>query len=391
MKFLYVILLLICLDTYSQDFVGISNDFEFIGMDSNLIYRCNDYQRKNYNKLFKIKDFYSNNGVLSKLEKQPNKRQVFISSNVSVFNYKGIVEIHFKDRTQKLDYSTIDKNISYDNNILYCSFLLQNNYFLTKMELSERERFDIEMLPLFGRKPTFNKGYIYFGSPHICNWYSSETEDVYRVKIGQWDNPELVLANVVPGSWFIIPETEIIYAKIDLKEKGKGILWNIKSESYAIINEVYSKEVIRYQNRNYYEIKPNGKPISFREVVLPKEFPHKDVRNLCYGKDRLIVNMPKKEKSFSGTFITESLLSDASTEELQKLSKGQLRKLRNAFFARQGYQFNSKDLQEFFGQFDWYHEMVERNQFYELSNDQVVISPQDKKRVELIMEVEQGK
>ena len=35
--------------------------------------------------------------------------------------------------------------------------------------------------------------------------------------------------------------------------------------------------------------------------------------------------------------------------------------------------------------------MVERKQFYELTNEQIVISPQDKERVELILGVEQEK
>jgi hypothetical protein len=102
-------------------------------------------------------------------------------------------------------------------------------------------------------------------------------------------------------------------------------------------------------------------------------------------------NLPNNQKRFENTFVTEYLLYQASTAELQQLSKGQLRILRNAFFARQGYQFSSKDLQDFFGQFDWYLKMVERNQFYELTNEQIVISPQDKERVELILGVEQEK
>lgn len=41
-------------------------------------------------------------------------------------------------------------------------------------------------------------------------------------------------------------------------------------------------------------------------------------------------------------------------EDLQKLDKSQLRLLRNYYFARHGYVFQSADLREFFDQFSWY-------------------------------------
>jgi hypothetical protein len=208
--------------------------------------------------------------------------------------------------------------------------------------------------------------------------------------IGDWNNPEMVLENVDPGNWFLIPESNVIYADI-LEEKGKGALYNVKTKSYKVVDAISGERVIEYDNEYYYEIKPSNKLIRYKKVELPLTYPQQDNRDLCPEEKKVLVNLPNNQKRFENTFITEDLLYNASSAELQKLSKGQLRKLRNAFFARQGYQFSSKDLQEFFGQFDWYHEMVERNQFYELSNDQVVISPQDKKRVELIMEVEQEK
>lgn len=65
--------------------------------------------------------------------------------------------------------------------------------------------------------------------------------------------------------------------------------------------------------------------------------------------------------------------------------------LRNAFFARQGYQFKSDDLQEFFRQFEWYNELLKSYKVLEITNEDVVISPKDKERVELIMKIENRK
>lgn len=44
-----------------------------------------------------------------------------------------------------------------------------------------------------------------------------------------------------------------------------------------------------------------------------------------------------------------------TTEDIKGLSKAELRIARNEIFARHGYIFKSKDMAEYFGQFEWYH------------------------------------
>jgi hypothetical protein len=57
-----------------------------------------------------------------------------------------------------------------------------------------------------------------------------------------------------------------------------------------------------------------------------------DNRNI--SKNLITVNLANHQKLFAGTFITDKLMYNATTEELNKLKKEELRLLRNAFFAR---------------------------------------------------------
>jgi hypothetical protein len=96
-------------------------------------------------------------------------------------------------------------------------------------------------------------------------------------------------------------------------------------------------------------------------------------------------------KSFKDTFITEKLLYESDIEELKNYSKKELRILRNAFFARQGYQFSSDDLRVFFGKFNWYKLLVKRNKGLQITNEMIVLSPTDKERIKLIKSIENEK
>jgi len=234
--------------------------------------------------------------------------------------------------------------------------------------------------------------YLYFSSEMICNNFSTMPLNIYRVKISDWNNPELILEEV--EDWFLLPDKEIIYARINLgkEERDKRILYNIKTKTYAKINNRHVQRAIKYEGNFYYETRERNQPIKYLPIEIPEVFPFIDERVIC-GKnnENIIYNLPNEQKAFSDTYITEHLLYNASSAELSKFSTAELRILRNAFYARQGYVFNSQDLQDFFGQFNWYHKMVERNEYLELSNEEIVISPEDKKRAELILQIEQSK
>ena len=85
------------------------------------------------------------------------------------------------------------------------------------------------------------------------------------------------------------------------------------------------------------------------------------------------------------------MLYNASEKELSNLSKQELRILRNAFYARLGYIFKSKDLIDFFSQFSWYNQLIESNIFFEITNSNIVASIVDQKRIELIQNIEKSK
>lgn len=124
--------------------------------------------------------------------------------------------------------------------------------------------------------------------------------------------------------------------------------------------------------------------------MAPKAFPYKiseTGNQLPKGNIFRWFNIPLNEKILSGTFVTHELLYYASEEELRSLTKNQLRILRNTFYAFQGYKFLSSDLTEFFNQFDWYKKMSMGDK----SNDDIVIWPDEKLRVDLIKLIEESK
>ena len=108
-------------------------------------------------------------------------------------------------------------------------------------------------------------------------------------------------------------------------------------------------------------------------VEIPKEFPYV-----------LPVNTDRPTDRYQPTFITHHLLYKAKKKELSGLTKEQLRILRNTFFAHSGYPFESKDLQQFFNQFDWYR------QIKKLSLPEN-ISVTEQKRINLIRKIEEEK
>ncbi|MCK5169231.1 MAG: YARHG domain-containing protein [Bacteroidales bacterium] len=370
-----------------------SNDYKCIGyVQGEPIYTNNDYSSAYYNKLFKLKDVFSNDFSFMNYDSQILGNPIFISDSV-IISYAGSdLKIVNKGIEKTLHNLDIDYNMCLSKNqfYLFCSKYINNRIELIFYQLNS-DLISETHVPIYGVNPQIIGEYLYFSSYHICNWYSDHPEDIYRVKVGDWNSPELVLTNVVSGSWFVIPESNVIYARIKLQEKGKGILWNIDAQSYAIIDAIHGSKVINYKGKYYYEIRTSNKPISYKPVELPKVYSHKDIRILCDDKDRIIINLPNKEKPFTNTFITEELLYNSTSQNLLELTKEELRILRNAFFARQGYTFKSKDLQDFFGQFEWYHKMADRNKYLEIPNEEVVISPLDKERVELILEIENSK
>ncbi|MFP4026110.1 MAG: YARHG domain-containing protein [Thiohalospira sp.] len=250
-------------------------------------------------------------------------------------------------------------------------------------------------IPLIGNFPVIVNDWLYFSTYHINPKYTHYPVDIYKVKIGDWNNPELLLEEAVE-SWIPIPNTEIIYTRISIEGNLENVYYNTSNKTYEITSDHFNPRMIRHGGK--YKILNTCKDdatgnIKYCLKELPdfnnKIFTTKD--NRAISDNLITVNLSNSQKPFTNTFLTKELLYNASETELSKLDKDKLRLLRNAFFARQGYQFKSDDLQEFFGQFEWYNQLLKSYKVLEITNEDVVISPKDKERVELMMKLENSK
>ncbi|ALO13899.1 hypothetical protein L21SP5_00219 [Salinivirga cyanobacteriivorans] len=254
--------------------------------------------------------------------------------------------------------------------------------------------------------------------------------NLYRVPLRKWNETELVFRQTYYDC-YVFPNEKYLFASIFNPDRNNVdfILYDMNSKSYEFLKDIdsiyvppYPYEKWKYSSSagasmysykhetpflalgQYRYIKDIPKTYTKKYRVL-RAFYKKDGRTIYRGyeafedlpkkvnldvplKELRDHNFPRSPKPFFGTFITDELMYNATKEELSKLSSKKLRLLRNAFFARLGYGFESEDLQEFFMQFNWYENSLDRKK---LTNNEIIVPPQDKKRVELIMGVEQGK
>ncbi len=254
--------------------------------------------------------------------------------------------------------------------------------------------------------------------------------NLYRASLRKWNETELVFRQTY-NDCYVFPNEKYIFASIFNPDRNNVdfVLYDMHSRSYEFLKDIdsiyeppYPYEKWKYSSSagaSMYSYKHDAPFLAlgqFRYIQdIPKKYTkkyrvlrayyEKDGRTLYQGyeafedlpkkvnldvslKELRNHNFPRPPKPFSGTFITDELMYNASKEELSELSSEKLRLLRNAFFARLGYSFESEDLQDFFMQFSWYVNSPDRKK---LANNEIIVPPQDKKRVELILEVEQEK
>lgn len=386
-----------------------SSQFEFIGYQNHLpIYKCNFPESLSWTKKNSLYAGYLNSSgeIQMRLILDLNKTKYSRYIN----DYLHIYSIADKLILDSLDSSweKIIKNLSIRGNLSYDSInnlIFVNTFYKRKNKSYQRigliklslDSINLQELPIIGYDQIIYHDFVYFRSYHVCNKYSVTTHDIYRVRIGDWNNPELILEDLEHFNWTLL-SLGIIYNHISLIERGfrgrdeKAILYNIDSGKYSIIDRIPISASRIYRGKEFWELKARNEPIIYQRPSYPEVYEYEDIRELpCRMKGKLIFNLPLSAKQFTETFITDELLYNAGKEELKTLDNSKLRLLRNAFYARQGYRFKSKDLEEFFGQFNWYNNLVESNDYFEINNDNIVITNDDKSRVELIREVEQGR
>lgn len=269
------------------------------------------------------------------------------------------------------------------------------DYLTAEIDLSQAKP-QVRYIPIKADRAYLVDDWLYFSFFHEQYEYSPWPHDIFRVQIGDWLNPELVFEGSEYDEWFLYPESHIIGTDIALdmlnreESRESEILYNVETESFAIIPKLYSKKILRYAGEYYTFFKQRDNTRGIETIglkplpELPEKYP--------YTKHKVLprevwYNVPLKEKTFNNTFITPYLLREASRQELSALDKSQLRLLRNAIYAQYGYVFNSQDLQEFYSQFEWYRMMTAKRE----DNDDIILLSEDKDRAELIMELEAGK
>ncbi|MFP4448114.1 MAG: YARHG domain-containing protein [Bacteroidales bacterium] len=272
----------------------------------------------------------------------------------------------------------------------YFSTLLNKTRYLARIDITE-EQPEMEVLPIKGSEPILLDNWLYYKIAYETSKHAiGSVSSVYRVKVGNWRYPELLINNVEFRGAVI--DTNLLSFTVYDKNEWREVTYNISDSTYI---EQQISSLIKYNGKKYQktlcENPETGKMQYCYEDIpeLPEEFPHKLERDI--EPNHNYFHLPHTKKPFTDTFITDSLLFFAGKEDLQKLSKSQLRKLRNAFYAREGYDFKSADLQEFFGQFDWYEQTLKKRKAHDLTNDDIYIPPADKERIKLIQEIENNK
>ncbi|MDA3891094.1 MAG: YARHG domain-containing protein [Salinivirgaceae bacterium] len=409
-KYLVLILSLLALSVHSQKVANYNYDaFSFIGFVDNIpVFVCNPLSQYDYSINEKPGNLYiaeANNGMITftlyrEVDRKLEGDALFIKDEcIGYDSYFGgqILTMHCDNKINKFEF---------EEDVFYSSFAVsvKNELLISptdeksaRLEYFHKNKLSYERikLPIIGNFPICVGDYAYFSTYHINPEYTHYPLDIYKVKIGDWNNPELLLEEAVE-TWMPIPNTEIIYTRISIDGHLQNVYYNTSNKTYKITNDQFNPQIIKYDDE--YKILNTCKDdATGNSRYCLKELPDFNnevfttIDNRVISDNLVMVNLSNNEKPFANTFITENLLYSTESKELKKLDKEQLRILRNAFFARQGYKFKSNDLQEFFGQFEWYNQMLQSYKVLEITNEDVVISPKDKDRVALIKEMETQK
>lgn len=252
----------------------------------------------------------------------------------------------------------------------------------------------MEILPIKGFHPQVEGEWIFYAIEYLSSKYSEPQYSIYRVKIRDLRSPELIIDDILPGdSWSVIDENNIYFKKYHDKSL-RNIIYNVKAKRYAEINEEIGLSIF-YGGRKY-QRKPCKNKDTWRWCYEPypelsDNFFQKELLGNEDNKNENYLHLPHSSKQFYGTFITDTLMFSADRTLLSTFTKEQLRYIRNAFYAREGYIFQSKDLNDFFYRFDWYKKLIEARKNLRLTNEDILIPDHDKERISLIREIENNK
>ena len=377
--------------------------FRFVGFkEEKPVYQCNyryDEPVKNaFNFAFYQPVIYKADLVgFSILAKNSDKIWVnyFDGENI-IFEKSHGTTLYLRNKSMEHKISTVGNLNIYNkthclnqSNYFYFSTEINKINYLARIDLSV-EKPKMKILPVKGKNPILLNEWLFYEIDYISPKYSDPPEAIYRVKTGDWYHPERIVNNVEFSGAVI--DTNLISFGVYDRDKWRKVTYNI---SYSTYIEKQISSLIKYKGKKYQRTlcknpKTGKTQLCFEELPeLPDKFPYKLDRDI--ESNHNYFHLPHTEKPFTGTFITDRLMFYAGKDELQNLSKSQLRILRNAFYAREGYDFKSADLRELFSQFDWYKKTLERRKIYDLKNEDIFIPSCNMERINLILEVERNK
>lgn len=235
---------------------------------------------------------------------------------------------------------------------------------------------ELKKLPIKGVSPVVLGEYLFYADYPDPKQFDL-VYDIYRVKIGEWQNPEKVFQDNYMNGWKVSADGKYLLTElIEYGHKPQKVVYSIEEKKYSTIEQQ------NLPNPVFYSI--NKEAFCFYDIGL-----YNDVKRRFIYVDipKTFTYTPSWAMDFGDTFITTYLLEEAGEDELRKLEKSQLRLLRNAIFARKGWHFKDKELTAFFNQLNWYP--IQTKKYYD--NSEIKLTNNDKYRAKLIQKIEQRK
>jgi len=345
--------------------------------------------------------FSGENGLLFTLSELGSSSFTFLDSGNLSFSppkYVGAVELHnntiryvltfgvpfqiiFETEStlirQEVFFSPKHTVTDFKNNTVYLSQESDNpDYYISlPIKTLDTNSGKVVELPINGIMPTLGGDYLFYGDYPNPKQFDL-VYDIYRVKIGDWENPKKVFQKNYMNSWGVSPDGKYLVAEvINAGYKPQPVLFNIEEKRYAKIEIGNLPEIFFFSKQKqefcFLDFTLNNGDRRFIYYPIPKEFPF----------------TPDWAMDFGESFINNNLLEEADEDILRSLDKAQLRLLRNAIFARRGWRFNDPELSNFFKQFEWYNHQIN---LYE-NNSEIKLTNRDKWRIKVIKSVEDDK
>ena len=218
-------------------------------------------------------------------------------------------------------------------------------------------------------------------------------EDPFRVFYGEEKNyfrlHDFYVVTIGVSSFGVCSETYLATYNISGKPIGNlNVMMHcdrdLSSPTFDYLDyNIYADSIVELI---YTTEEPIDKSLLTKDTILDfSEIPSEEKQKYSYyviTKYGLFNNIQDNNNYIPGDCHFEASIRVLNEDSLRKLSKSQLRLLRNEIFARKGYTFNSQDLQDYFNSFEWYEpiskDVVDKLTPIELYNINLIKSIENK-------------